>query len=126
MEYKVNHNGVNCILPVFTLGIKRRVDTVNEKISDASVPLDDRVSAMHEFLTDTIGAEALAKALGSTGMDEVDLNDMNILYLKITKEYDRPVVDFNKPELDANTRKMLQELNTAASSVSSIQQAAKK
>lgn len=125
MQYTVNHNGTNCILPAFTRTIKKKVDEVNEKLADAEIPLDNRVDAMHGFLSETLGEETFAKVLGSADMDEVDLNDMNILYLKIAKEYDRPVTEFNKPELDANTKKILQEITGAAKSVDTIQRAAR-
>lgn len=121
MQYTVKHNGINCVLPTFTRSIKKRIDEMNAKLADADVSLDDRVDALHEFLTDTVGEEALTKMLGSADMDEVDLNDMNILYLKIAREYDRPVEDFNRPEFDANTKKILQEITGAAKSVESIQ-----
>lgn len=124
MQYKVEHNGSSCILPAFTRNVKKRVDGVNERLADTGIPLDDRVSSLHEFLTETVGEETLTRMLGSADMDEIDLNDMNILYLKIAKEYDRPVADYNKPELDANTKKILQDIAGAAKSVESIQRVA--
>ncbi len=124
MQYKVEHNGTSCILPAFTRNIKKKVDEVNTRLSNTDIALDDRVNSLHEFLTDTVGEETLTKVLGSADMDEIDLNDMNILYLKIAKEYDRPVADYNKPEFDANTKKILQDIAGAAKSVESIQRVA--
>lgn len=124
MQYKVEHNGSSCILPAFTRNVKKRVDGVNERLADTGIPLDDCVSSLHEFLTETVGEETLTRMLGSADMDEIDLNDMNILYLKIAKEYDRPVADYNKPEFDANTKKILQDIAGAAKSVESIQRVA--
>lgn len=126
MQYKVEHNKVNCILPVFTRQIKREMDGVNEKISDSEIPLDDRINAMYGFLEGTIGEETLSRALGSNDFDEIDLNDVNILYLKVAREYDRPVTEFNRPVLDVDTRKMLQEVTNAAKSMSLVNAAMKK
>lgn len=120
MQYRVEHNKVNCILPVFTKKIKREIDETNEQLSNAEVPLDDRVDAMYGFLKGIIGEESLSKALGNDDLDEIDLNDVSILYLKVTKEYDRPVTEFNRPVLDAETKKMLKEVADAAKSMSLV------
>lgn len=126
MQYKVEHNKVNCILPVFTREVKRKMDDVNEQISNKEMPLDDRINAMYGFLEETIGEEALSKVLGSNDLDDIDLNDVNILYLKVAKEYDRPVMEFNKPVLDADTKRMLQEVTNAAKSMNLVNMAVKK
>lgn len=126
MQYKVNHNGVNCILPVFTRGIKKKIDETNEKLSNVEILIDDRIDSMYEFLKETVGEENLNKALGSEDLDEIDLNDLNILYLKITKEYDKPLTDFNKPEIDAETKKLFQEVNSLAKNMESVSRMAKK
>lgn len=126
MQYKVEHNKVNCILPTFTREVKRKMDAVNEQISNTDMPLDDRIDTMYGFLEEVIGEEALSRALGSNDLDEIDLNDVNILYLKVAKEYDRPVMEFNKPVLDADTKRMLQEVTNAAKSMNLVNMAAKK
>lgn len=126
MQYKVNHNGVNCILPVFTRGIKKKIDETNEKLSNVEISIDDRIDSMYEFLKEAVGEENLNKALGSDDLDEIDLNDLNILYLKITKEYDKPLTDFNKPEIDAETKKLFQEVNSLAKNMESVSRMAKK
>lgn len=123
MEYKVEHNGVTGVLPAFTRGVRRNIDEVNKKISDETVSLDARTEALYEFLEDSIGEESLTKMLGSNDLDDIDLNDMNILFLKITKAYDKPVTDFNKPILDADTKKILHEIAGAARSVDTFKQA---
>lgn len=119
-QYKVEHNKVNFILPAFTRKVKSQIDDVNEKISDMEISLDDRIEAMQDFLRNIIGEETLSKVLGSEDPDEVDLNDLNILYLKVTKEYDKPVQKFNKPVLDAETKKMLQEVTAVANSIKTV------
>lgn len=126
MQYKVNHNGVNCILPVFTRGIKKKIDAVNEKLSNVEILIDDRIDSMYEFLKETVGEENLDKALDSDDLDEIDLNDLNILYLKITKEYDKPLTDFRKPEIDVETKKLFQEVNSLAKNMESVSRMAKK
>lgn len=126
MQYKVNHNGVNCILPVFTRGIKKKIDETNEKLSNVEISIDDRIDSMYEFLKEAVGEENLNKALGSDDLDEIDLNDLNILYLKITKEYDKPLTDFNKPEIDAETKKLFQEVNSLAKNMESVSRMTKK
>lgn len=126
MQYKVNHTGVNCILPVFTRGIKKKIDETNEKLSNVEISIDDRIDSMYEFLKEAVGEENLNKALGSDDLDEIDLNDLNILYLKITKEYDKPLTDFNKPVIDAEAKKLFQEVNSLAKNMESVSRMAKK
>lgn len=121
MQYAVKHNGAAYILPVFTRGMKKKIDEVNEKIANPESPVDDRVDALYGFVADVLGEENVAKALGTTDPDEMDLNELNILYIRITREYDRPVREANKPELDADTRKALAEIGSLAKNAESIQ-----
>lgn len=123
-KYTVNHNGTSCSLPTFTRVIKRKLDDVNVKISDTEITLDARIDAMYVFLSETLGEDALVKALGGADLDEIDLNDLNILYLKVAKEYDRPVSDFNSLDIDSKAKKMIQEIASMAKNVESIQRAA--
>lgn len=124
-KYTVNHNGVTCVLPAFTRSVKRKMDEVNARISDEGATLDDWLDAMHAYLTETVGEENLARMLGSSSADEIDLNDMYLLYIRIAKAYDKPVEDATKPELDPATKKILQEIAGAARNVDYIQRAAK-
>ena len=126
MQYSVVHNGVTCLLPEFTRRVKKKIDEVNEKISNVTIPLDTRIDTMYAFLQESVGEENLAKALGSEDLDEVDMNDVNILYLKIVKEYDRPLEEFNRPEMSAESKKALQDLDKAAKNIATIQQATEK
>ena len=121
MQYTVKHNGAPYILPVFTRGMKKKIDEVNERITNPESPVDDRVDALYGFVADVLGEENAAKALGTTDPDEMDLNELNILYIRITREYDRPVREANKPELDADTRKALAEIGSLAKNAESIQ-----
>ena len=121
MQYAVKHNVATYILPVFTRGMKKKIDEVNEKIANPESPVDDRVDALYGFVADVLGEENVAKALGTTDPDEMDLNELNILYIRITREYDRPVREANKPELDADTRKALAEIGSLAKNAESIQ-----
>ena len=117
MQYAVKHNGATYILPVFTRGMKKKIDEVNERITNPESPVD----ALYGFVADVLGEENAAKALGTTDPDEMDLNELNILYIRITREYDRPVREANKPELDADTRKALAEIGSLAKNAESIQ-----
>ena len=101
--------------------MKKKIDEVNEKIANPESPVDDRVDALYGFVADVLGEENVAKALGTTDPDEMDLNELNILYIRITREYDRPVREANKPELDADTRKALAEIGSLAKNAESIQ-----
>lgn len=121
MKYTVSHNGVNCNLPVFTRGIKKKIDEVNDQISNTDIPLDTRIDSVYGFLRETVGEDILEKAFGGTDMDDIDLNDINILYLKISKEYDKPVDEFNKPDLlNEETRKALQEVDKMTKNLTAI------
>ena len=126
MQYTVSHNGITCVLPVFTRKIKKRIDDLNDQLCNEEIQLDTKLDSMHSFLVDVAGEENTAKALGSEDMDEIDLNDMNIFYLKIAKEYDRPVEEFNRPEMSSDAKKALQDLDKAAKNMLTIQQATKK
>ena len=126
MQYTVTYNGATCQLPKLTKNVKKKIEETNQKISNMQIPLDNRMDAMYGFLLESVGEEYLTRALGSADLDEVDMNDVNILYLKITKEYDRPLVEFNRPEMDSESKKVLQDLDKAAKNITVIQQATAK
>ena len=94
MQYAVKHNGATYILPVFTRGMKKKIDEVNEKIANPESPVDDRVDSLYGFVADVLGEENVAKALGTTDPDEM---------------------------LDADTRKALAEIGSLAKNAESIQ-----
>ncbi len=125
MQYTVEYNGVKCILPAFTRAVKLKMDEVNRRISDENATVDSRIDTMYEYLTGAVGEENLARMLGSSSPDEIDLNDMYLLHIRIAKAYDKPVEDATKPELDPATKKILQEIAGAARNVDYIQRAAK-
>lgn len=126
MQYSVNHNGVTCMLPTYTRSVKKKIDSVNDQLSKTEIPLDARLDAEYAFLLEMVGEETLSKVLGSDDLDEIDLNDMSILYLKITKEYDRPVEEYNRPEMPAEVKKALQDIDKVAKNVTTIQSMAMK
>ncbi len=126
MQYKVNHNGVNAVLPSFSLGVKKRIDETTEKIADSETGIDMKVEGLYDFLKEAIGDETLEKMLGTNDIEAIDLNDLNILYMKITKEYEKPVNEFKKPVLDNETRKMFQDISNVAKSIDNINAVAAK
>ena len=71
MQYTVKHNGATYILPVFTRGMKKKIDEVNERITNPESSVDDRVDALYGFVADVLGEENAAKALGTTDPDEM-------------------------------------------------------
>lgn len=126
MEYEIKYEGTTCTLPSFTRGVKRNIDKVSQQIQNTEIDLDTRIEALYGFVKECTGAKQLEKMLGTTDMDEMDLNEINILYLKIVSAYDEPIKEYNKPVLDKETRKVFEEIEKVVRNMDSINQITKK
>ena len=109
MEYTLVTNDGAYSLPKLTLNIREKIETVNKKIANTNVPVSDRIKVQHEFIVDVLGADSAKEILETDNINEMDINDLSILYLNICKAYDKPFNDAKKPQINPADRELVLE-----------------
>ena len=84
--YKITFEGQSIDLPNYTLEISRKIESLNKVDEEESIEV--KLQAMYSFIDDILGTEKTVKVLGE--YEECDPNLINILFLSIIDEYDRP------------------------------------
>lgn len=84
--YKITFEGQNIDLPNYTLEISRKIESLNKVDEEESIEV--KLQAMYSFIDDILGTEKTVKVLGE--YEKCDPNLINILFLSIIDEYDRP------------------------------------
>lgn len=110
MEYVLNKDSGSYPLPKLTLAIRENMDALNKKIANTNIALSERIKAQHDFIVGTIGAEATKEILGTDNINEMDVNELCILYIDICKAYDKPFNEAKKTEINPADRELVLEL----------------
>lgn len=101
-------NGSVIELPKLTLAMSDRMDEIQAETVNAK-----RYALQLDFLRDVLGSEYVEAELDGTGVDDVDLVSLNILYTAIVNAYTLPV---QQAQLEA-ARKQLQQVQPMLASV---------
>lgn len=101
-------NGSVIELPKLTLALSDRMDEIQAETVNAK-----RYALQLDFLRDVLGSEYVEAELDGTGVDDVDLVSLNILYTAIVNAYTLPV---QQAQLEA-ARKQLQQVQPMLASV---------
>lgn len=101
-------NGSVIELPKLTLALSDRMDEIQAETVNAK-----RYALQLDFLRDVLGSEYVEAELDGTGVDDVDLVSLNILYTAIVNAYTLPV---QQAQLEA-ARKQLQQVQPMLQSV---------
>lgn len=109
MDYTLITNNGAYQLPKLTLDIREKIEGLNKKIANTNIPLAERIKAQHDFIVETIGADSAKEILETDNVNDMDINELCILYINICKSYDKPVNDANKPEINPADRELVLE-----------------
>ena len=101
-------NGSVIELPKLTLALSDRMDEIQGETVNAK-----RYALQLDFLNDVLGSEYVEAELDGTGVEDVDLVSLNILYAAIVNAYTLPV---QQAQLEA-ARKQLQQVQPMLQSV---------
>lgn len=122
MEYRLEINDQVYELPKFNLGMKKKIDQINKDSKNDNISLEKRVTAIHNFLKETLGEEAVNVICEGDSIETVDLQAINITYLSIVKAYDKPMEEFNSKKLeDVLNNDALARMDKLGKTVASIQ-----
>ena len=93
MIYTVIINDRSYDLPKKTLAITEALEQT-AKVDELSIPTREKYRKVLDCVISLLGKEAVAEALGSTELNELDLSEVTIAVRKIVDAYNRPVQDY--------------------------------
>ena len=83
-------------LPDYTVDIAEKIESVM-LYADTKARFRDKIKKMYDFLDKLLGKEVVVGQFGK--FENCDPNDINLLFLKITDAYNRPVSDYNDDKI---------------------------
>ena len=83
-------------LPDYTVDIAEKIESVM-LYADTKARFRDKIKKMYDFLANLLGKETVVEQFGK--FETCDPNDINLLFLKITDAYNRPVSDYNEDKI---------------------------
>ena len=92
MKYEVELNNVLIELPKYNLSISDKIESVESYIN-SDYKFKDKCKKIYDFISFLITKEEVQNILGS--LNELDPNELNILYLSVVDEYNKPTESYN-------------------------------
>ena len=83
-------------LPDYTVDIAEKIESVM-LYADTKARFRDKIKKMYDFLANLLGKEKVVEQFGK--FEACDPNDINLLFLRITDAYNRPVSDYNEDKI---------------------------
>ena len=83
-------------LPDYTVDIAEKIESVM-LYADTKARFRDKIKKMYDFLDKLLGKEKVVEHFGK--FETCDPNDINLLFLRITDTYNRPVADYNDDKI---------------------------
>lgn len=83
-------------LPDYTVDIAEKIESVM-LYADTKARFRDKIKKMYDFLDKLLGKEVVVGQFGK--FENCDPNDINLLFLRITDAYNRPVSDYNEDKI---------------------------
>jgi hypothetical protein len=106
MNYSFEINGNVIELPKYTISTMEKIEQL-EKNSNSSASAKSKLQAMYNFLCDLVSKDKVEEVIGK--FVEADPNNINIAYLSIVKEYNKPLNDYEM----ADGLEQIKELNNS-------------
>lgn len=104
MQYTIIVNGKSYDLPPKTMRVMEELETVSEIDNAKGLSIREKFQKVYDFITGLVGLENAREILGSDDVDQVDLSDVSITFLKIVEAYDKPVSDFKTAQVKSQAR----------------------
>lgn len=91
MEYYAELNGRTYTLPRYTNSVRSKIDRIAADDVSDKVDAGKKFVNKYQFIRELIGEEAAKEVFGTDNIDEMDLNDITISYVRILHAYDKSV-----------------------------------
>ena len=95
MNYSIEINGTLIELPKYTISVMEKIEQL-EKSSNSSASAKSKLQTMYNFLCDLVGKDKIEEVIGK--FNDADPNNINITYLSIVREYNKPLNDYEMSE----------------------------
>ncbi len=95
MQYTVIVNGQSYDLPKKTMKVVEEMDKVAQIDNVKGIGIRDKFKALFDFIGGLVGKETAKEILGSDKLDDVDLSEVTLTFVKIKDAYDKPLEDYN-------------------------------
>lgn len=95
MNYTIIIRGKSYELPAKTMKVVEKMEELERVDSDSRISIREKYRKVYDFFCMVVGKDNANEILGSDKLEEVDLNDITVAYLRIKQAYDKPIEDFN-------------------------------
>lgn len=90
-------NGNMLELPKYSMNIAKKLENA-DNVNASQQSFERKTKAVYDTISDIIGKDKVKEIIGTFA--EVDPNAVYILYMRIVREYNRPIDDFNRENLE--------------------------
>jgi len=97
MTYTIINNDQSYDLIPYDLKIAEELEKI-ELLNAGSQAFKEKCRGMYKLFEKVLGKEAVLETLGK--FEIIDPNDINILYLKIVKAYNKPLTDYQAEQVN--------------------------
>lgn len=98
MNYEITlENGNVLQLPRYSMVIAKKLENA-DKVNAGQQSFEKKTRAVYDIVSDIIGKDKVKENIGEFA--EVDPNAVYILYMRIVREYNRPIDEFNREKLE--------------------------
>ena len=113
MEYSIIHNGQAYDLPPYSLKIAEKLEKT-ELSNGSGKRFKEKCKGMYDLICELLTPDSTKEILGE--FLDADPNTINIVYLEIVKQYNKPLDDYraektNESLSDRNIQKLTDMLN---------------
>ena len=127
MNYSIEINGNLIELPQYTISVMEKIEQI-EKNTNSPGSAKSKLQVMYNFLCDLVSKDKVEKLIGKFA--DCDPNEINIAYLSIIKEYNKPLNDYEMTEGLEQIRELnnsdIAKLGETISKLESVAQQVKK
>lgn len=95
MNYTLNYGGESFELPPYNLSIADKLEK-QEAINTGNGRFRDKCNSMYILITELLGKDTVENLIGK--FVDCDPNEINIVYLLITRAYSKPLTEYTQSE----------------------------
>lgn len=126
MQYTVNLNGRNYMLPKRTMAITERMDETANVDSLKNYSVREKFKKVHDCVVGIVGEENAREIFGTDNIDDMDVSEITLAFRKIVDAYNKPLTDYemqqSREKFSALPIDKIAEIRKAADAVSSLPQ----
>ena len=93
MNYSIDYDGKTYELVNYTVDIASKIDSVTTVLASER-PISDKLKLMYKTISELIGVQETETLLKP--LNQADPNAINIVFMKIVSEYEKPATEFKK------------------------------